>query len=157
VITTFTPLVQEALGIPKEQTSPILDCTDPKTARLTTIDWLTAHPEAKYVIGMAIADTRAVSMTQAFADKGYTDENAITAGGQANDPALEVMAKDNSMFQVNFDKDFPTWGLIGLSMAQDIAAGRPVPTFVDPGVTPVVGQQAAADLLEARKTGAASE
>jgi hypothetical protein len=157
VITTFRPLVQKALDIPAKQTSPILDCTDPKTARTTITDWLTAHPQAKYVIGMAIADTVAIALTQALEDKGYTAETAISAGGQANDPALEVMAKPDAIFQANFDKDFPDWGIIGLSMAQDIAAGRPVPYFVDPGVTPVIGATAAKQLLEARKSAAGGE
>ena len=56
-----------------------------------------------------------------------------------------------AFFQVNADKDFPTWGIIALSMAQDVAAGKPVPAFVDTGVVPVIGADAARKMIEERK------
>jgi hypothetical protein len=152
VITTFVAKVGDTLQIPKNQISDVLDCEGtPDRARVVATDWLTAHPQAKDVIAMSWSDTVTVAMTQALEQKGYTADNAVSAGGQANDPALLVMAKPNSIFQANFDKDFPTWGIIGLSMAEDVAAGRPVPSYVDPGVVPVVGHDAARKLLESRK------
>ena len=152
VLTAFIEKVEKELSIPKERQSGILDCKETEAeARVVATDWLTAHPEAKKVIAMMWNDFVAVSMSQALEQKGYTSENAVAAGGQANDAPLEVMTRPNAIFQVNFDKNFPTWGIIGLSMAQDVAAGRPVPSYADPGVIPVVGAEAAKKLIEARK------
>ncbi len=152
VLTSFIDKVGTELHIPKERQSGILDCKESEAeARVVATDWLTANPQAKKVIAMMWNDFVAVSMSQALEQKGYTSENAIAAGGQANDGPLEVMTRPNAIFQVNFDKNFPTWGIIGLSMAQDVAAGRPVPSYADPGVVPVVGAEAARKLIEARK------
>ena len=152
VITTFMDKVATSLQLPQAQISPILDCEGtPDRARIVATDWLTAHPQATNVIAMSWSDTVTVAMTQSLEQKGYTSANAVSAGGQANNPALSVMAKPDSIFQANFDKDFPSWGIIGLSMAQDVAAGRPVPSYVDPGVVAVVGPEAARRLLETRE------
>ena len=94
---------------------------------MVATDWLTAHPEAKRVIAVYWNDLIALAMAQALKAKGYTSDNAIAAGGDASDAALEVMVDPSSILQVNADKVFPTWGIIGLSMAQDVAAGRPCP------------------------------
>ena len=119
VITTFVDKVGSTLGIPEARISGVLDCEGtPDRARIVTTDWLTAHPQAKNIIAMSWSDTVTVAMTQSLEQKGYTHENAVSAGGQANDPALSVMSRPNSIFQANFDKDFPTWGIIGLSMAR---------------------------------------
>jgi ABC-type sugar transport system substrate-binding protein len=155
VLTSFMEKVEKELQIPKEQNSGILDCKEnPDQSRVVATDWLTAHPQAKKVIAMFWNDFVAVAMAQALEQKGYTSENAIAAGGQANDAPLQVMTQPNAIFQVNFDKNFPTWGIIGLSMAEDVAAGRPVPSYVDPGVVPVIGAEAARKLIEARKASA---
>ncbi len=154
VLTAFIGKVEAELKIPKEQQSGILDCKEHEAeSRVVATDWLTAHPQAKRVIAMFWNDFVAVAMSQALQQKGYTSENAIAAGGQANDAPLEVMTKPGAIFQVNFDKNFPTWGIIGLSMAQDVAAGRPVPSYADPGVVPIVGAEAAQKLIDERKKG----
>lgn len=154
VLTAFIGKVETELKIPKEQQSGILDCKEHEAeSRVVATDWLTAHPQAKRVIAMFWNDFVAVAMSQALQQKGYTSENAIAAGGQANDAPLEVMTKPGAIFQVNFDKNFPTWGIIGLSMAQDVAAGRPVPSYADPGVVPIVGAEAAQKLIDERKKG----
>lgn len=147
VNSTFAQEVSQSLGIPQSHISPELNCNaNPDTARNVTTDWLTAHPQAKYAIAMSWPDFIAVPMVQALQQKGFTSKNALAAGGQANIAPLQLMAK-GSILQVDFNKNFPTWGILGLSMAEDIAAGRPVPLTNDPGVTPVVGTAAAASLL----------
>lgn len=152
VLTSYIGKVETELKISKEQQSGILDCKETEAqARVVATDWLTAHPQAKKVVAMFWNDFVAVAMAQALEQKGYTSENAIAAGGQANDGPIEIMTKPDSIFQVDFDKNFPTWGIIGLSMAEDVAAGRPVPAYADPGVVPVIGAEAARKLIEARK------
>jgi ABC-type sugar transport system substrate-binding protein len=152
VLRHFTSRVESELKIPKERQSGILDCKeDADGARVVATDWLTAHPDAKRVIAVYWNDLIALAMAQALKAKGYTPDTAIAAGGDASDAALEVMTQADSILQVNADKDFPTWGIIALSMAQDVAAGRPVPAFVDTGVVPVVGADAARKMIEDRK------
>jgi hypothetical protein len=152
VLRHFTARIESELQIPKERQSGILDCKeDADGARVVATDWLTAHPDAKRVIAVYWNDLIAHAMAQALKGKGYTPDTAIAAGGDASDAALEVMTQPDSILQVNADKDFPTWGIIALSMAQDVAAGRPVPSFVDTGVVPVVGAEAARKMIEDRK------
>ncbi|MFO1061373.1 MAG: hypothetical protein U1E53_30945 [Dongiaceae bacterium] len=152
VLTNFIAKVESELKIPKSQQSGILDCKeDAEGARVVATDWLTAHPQAKKVIAVYWNDLIALAMAQALKQKGYTSDTAIAAGGDASDAALEVMTQPGAILQVNADKNFPTWGIIGLSMAQDVAAGRPVPAYVDTGVVAVVGPDAAAKLIAERK------
>ena len=152
VLTNFIARIDSELKIPKERQSGILDCKeDAEGARVVATDWLTAHPQAKRVIAVYWNDLIALAMAQALKLKGYTSDTAIAAGGDASDAALEVMTEPGAILQVNADKLFPTWGIIGLSMAQDVAAGRPVPSYVDTGVAPVVGAEAARKLLKERK------
>jgi len=151
VLTHFIERIDSELGVPKEQQSGILDCKeDAMGARTVATDWLTAHPQAKRVIAVYWNDLIALAMAQALKQKGYTSDNAIAAGGDASDAALEVMTEPGAILQVNADKLFPTWGIIGLSMAQDVAAGRPVPSYVDTGVGAVVGAEEARKMLDDR-------
>jgi hypothetical protein len=152
VLVNFIARVEKELNIPKERQSGILDCKeDAEGARVVATDWLTAHPQAKRVIAVYWNDLIALAMAQALKQKGYTSDTAIAAGGDASDAALQVMTEPGAILQVNADKGFPTWGIIGLSMAQDVAAGRPVPSYVDTGVIAVVGPEAARKMIEERK------
>jgi ribose transport system substrate-binding protein len=127
--------VAKAFAIPKSRQSADINCASPEEARAKTIDWLTAHPQAKYVVASMWADAQGVAMAQALASKGYKD-NAIVATGDASDAALELMADGDPILQVDSAKNFLNWGVYSISMAQDVAAGRPVPSFSE--VQPVV-------------------
>jgi hypothetical protein len=61
---------------------------------------------------------------------------------------LKLMAKQGSksILQVDADKFFLRWGVYGVSIAQDILAGRPVPSFMDPGTTAVTPKTASATI-----------
>jgi hypothetical protein len=151
-LTHFISRIEGELQIPKDRQSGILDCKeDADGARVVATDWLTAHPQAKRVVAVYWNDMIAMAMAQALKLKGYSPDTAIAAGGDAADAALEVMTQADSILQVNADKVFPTWGIVALSMAQDVAAGRPVPSYVDPGVKAIVGAEGARALIEERK------
>jgi ABC-type sugar transport system substrate-binding protein len=58
----FAETIQAALGVPDERVSPILECPTGDGnlgAREAVADWLTAHPEAQYVLANSWNDTRA--------------------------------------------------------------------------------------------------
>jgi len=112
-----------------------MNCTSEQDARTKMTDWITAHPQAKNVIAMMWADSLGVAMAQALESKGFTRKNAMAAGGDASDSVLDLMAKKKTVLQVDSTKDFPNWGVLGLAMAQDVAAGRPVPTFSEVKIT----------------------
>ena len=123
-----------AFKIPKSRVTE-LNCTSEQDARTKTIDWVTAHPQAKNVISEMWADSLGVAMAQGLESKGFTRKNSIAAGGDASDSVLDLMAKKKTVLQVNSTKDFPNWGVNGLAMAQDVAAGRPVPSFSEVKIT----------------------
>jgi ABC-type sugar transport system substrate-binding protein len=126
----FADGVAGAFKIPPSRQSRDLNCASPQEGRTQMTDWLTAHPQAKYVVASQWADAIAVGMAQALAAKGYK-ENAIVATGDASDAALKLTADGDPILQVNADKNFINWGVYSISMAQDVAAGRPVPRFAE--------------------------
>jgi hypothetical protein len=151
VNTTFVHYMTQYLHIPASNISPELNCNNNvDTAHTVTLDFLTAHPQAKYVIAESFSDFITVPMVQALQQKGYTLKTALAAGGQGNEAPLQAMAK-GSLLQDEYSKDFQHWGILGLAMAEDIAAGRPVPELADPGVTPIVGSKQAAEMLKTEK------
>ena len=130
----FRTTVVKAFKTPKSRITE-LNCTSPQDARTKTIDWVTAHPQAKNLIVEAWADAIGIAMSQGVESKGFTRKNAIGVGGDAADSVLDLMAKRKTVLQVNSTKDFPNWGVNGLAMAQDVAAGRPVPSFSEVKLT----------------------
>jgi ABC-type sugar transport system substrate-binding protein len=130
----FRDKVAAAFHIPSSRISPTLNCASPEEARTVTLDWLTAHPQAKYVVGTMWADALGVPMAQAFQQKGYTT-NALVATGDASDAALKLMAGGDPILQVDADKKFIDWGVYSVSMAQDAVAGRPIPRFAETPLT----------------------
>jgi ribose transport system substrate-binding protein len=148
---TFARLVTKSLGLKPKNTSGILACNQspgPSSSRTVVTDWLTAHPQAHHLIVMTYADTLVAGMVQAVQAKGFTSSTAIAASGDASDPVLRQMAKQGSksILQVDADKFFLRWGVYGVSIAQDILAGRPVPSFMDPGTTAVTPKTASATI-----------
>jgi len=100
-------------------------------------DWLTAHPNAKYVVGSAWNDVKAFGMAQALEQAGYTPDTALTAGRDANKEHLEAM-KAGSILQVNLDLDLiDGWAVAMLAVAEDIVAGKAVPSYNVPAATPI--------------------
>ncbi len=153
VVTTFESKVAAALKVPSDHLSPVLECNvgDPQGPRTAVTDWLTAHPQAKYVVGAEWVDSTVMGMVQALRDKGFTS-NALVATGDATDEILKVIANNDPILQVDTDKRFGLWGTFLVSMAEDVAAGRPVPAYVDPGTVAVTPANAA-KVLAARSAG----
>jgi ABC-type sugar transport system substrate-binding protein len=136
----FADTVKAAFGIPDDHISPVLVCSQangPLGSKEAVTDWLTAHPNAKYVVASAWNDVKAFGMAQALEAAGYTSENALTAGRDANTEQLAAM-KAGSILQVNLDlKLIDGWPVAMIGVAQDILAGKPVPAKNVPAAKPL--------------------
>ena len=110
-------------------------------------NWLTAHPQAKYIIGAAWDDSRAPGMVQALNDAGIKS-NGIIVGRATVNTSLETMASGNPTYAADLNMGFTQWGPSMVALAEDIAAGKPVPTLTTPTESDVIGAaQAKAALL----------
>ena len=135
LIFRFRDTIKEAFAVPDERISDVLVCSQadgPLGSKVAVTDWATAHPNAKYVVGSAWSDVRALGMAQGLEASGYKTDNALIAGRDANKEMLDAM-KAGSILQVNLDLDLVNgWAAAMLAMAQDIVDGKPVPSFVVP-------------------------
>lgn len=136
----FADTVKAEFGISDDRISDILVCSQadgPLGSKVAVTDWLTAHPDAKYVVGSAWNDVKAFGMAQALEAARYTPDTALTAGRDANTEHLAAM-KAGSILQVNLDLDLVDgWAIAMLAIAQDIIAGKAVPSFNVPAATPI--------------------
>jgi ABC-type sugar transport system substrate-binding protein len=139
----FADTVKAAFNIPADHISPVLVCSQangPLGSKEAVTDWLTAHPQAKYVVGSAWNDVKAFGMAQALEGAGYTAANALTAGRDANAEQLAAM-KAGSILQVNLDlKLIDGWTAAMIGVAEDILAGKPVPAKNVPAATPLTAK-----------------
>ena len=149
-VTAFRDRIKQEFSVPDSHISPILEC--PQTnggegARAAVADWLTAHPDAKYVVGSNWNDVRGQGMATALTDKGFST-NGLICGRDAADGALARMASGDPVFACDLDPGFLHWGVLLISMGEDILAGRPVPSYAAPQtvvVTPANVQQVIAE------------
>ncbi len=104
-------------------------------ARQRMTDWLTAHPQAKHVVGNAINDMRALGMHTALKTKGM-GENAALVGIDADPPNLKLIEQGDPIFVGDVTQYPERRGELLIPLAADIAAGNPVPeqVYMAPGV-----------------------
>lgn len=104
-------------------------------SRQQMTDWLTANPQAKHVVGNAINDMRALGMHTALRAKGL-GENAALVGIDADPPNLKLIEDGDPIFVGDVTQYPERRGELLIPLAQDIAAGKPVPqeVYMAPGV-----------------------
>ena len=140
----FADTVKAAFNVPAEHISDILVCSQangPLGSKTALTDWLTAHPQAKYVVGSAWNDVKAFGMAQALEAAGFTPANALTAGRDANTEQVTAIKSGGSILQVDLDLDLINgWSAAMLAVAQDIAAGKAVPAYNVPAATPITAK-----------------
>jgi ABC-type sugar transport system substrate-binding protein len=148
--TYFNKTVAAGLHVPASQVVPFIQCpsgSGPLSSRIAMRNWLTAHPQAKYIIGAAWDDSRAPGMVQALNDAGIKS-NGIIVGRATVNTSLETMASGNPTYAADLNMGFIQWGPSMVALAEDIAAGKPVPTLTTPTESMVIGAvQAKAALL----------
>jgi hypothetical protein len=106
-------------------------------ARATMADWITAHPDAKYVTAVSHIDSvYSLGMANALRDAGYGNR-AIVAGRGGDPGYIKLIAKGDPIVAISGDPQFTHWGVPIVGMAQDLALGNPVPALVSPAVRTV--------------------
>lgn len=106
-------------------------------ARATMADWITAHPDAKYVTAVSHIDSvYSLGMANALRDAGYGDR-AIVAGRGGDAGYIKRIKQGDPIVAVDGDPQFTKWGVPIVGMAQDLALGNPVPALVSPAVLTV--------------------
>lgn len=117
--------------------TPDLACTFSKGvdgARATMADWLTAHPQAKYVTAVSHIDSvYSLGMANALRDAGYGNRGLV-AGRGGDSGYMKLIAKGDPIVAVDGNPVFTAWGVPIVAMAEDLALGNPVPALVSPNV-----------------------
>ena len=134
--TAFTDFFKENMpAIPEENYFDV----DMRTAELgpnagalaATTDWLTANPDAKYIVATSINDDRAFGIASAMAqaDRGDPTVDGVVIGKNADLIALEAIREGNSPL-VGTVSFFPErYGNFMIPLALDILAGNAVPSI----------------------------
>lgn len=126
-ITYFTKQLQKLLpGLPKNQVT-LLDCADTPACRTAMSDWLTAHPQAKFVTGATVYDIRSLGAHAALKAAGFKDNAALVGNGL--EPAAKALVDAGDPIMVStLDPGEQNGGKYVIPLALDILAGKPVPT-----------------------------
>lgn len=131
-VAMFQTKVREAFpDLPETQTT-LLDCRQAEgslDARTKVTDWLTAHPNARYVISNAITDVQALGMHAAFKAAGLGDR-AILIGTDVDPGAMQIVNSGGPIFVGDVSQAPELRGVYEISLALDIAEGLPVPREV---------------------------
>ncbi len=101
-------------------------------ALAATTDWLTAHPDAKYIVATTINDDRAVGIANAMVQAGRGDPtvDGIVIGKNADESGLAAIRRGGTPF-VGSVAFFPDrYGEFLIPLALDILEGKPVPSIV---------------------------
>jgi ribose transport system substrate-binding protein len=126
--------------------SPDLACSGPKGidgARSAMADWITAHPDAKYVTAVSHIDSLySLGLANALRDAGFGDK-ALVAGRGGDAGYMKLIAQGDPIVAVDGNPVFTAWGVPIVAMAEDIALGNPVPALVSPQVVIVTKANAA--------------
>jgi ribose transport system substrate-binding protein len=123
-------------GLPNIPAANYFD-VDMRTAELgplngaiaATTDWLTAHPQAKYIVATSINDDRAYGIAQALTQAGRGNDG-IVIGKNADPIALDAIRAGNSPLVATIAFFGEKYGDDIIPLALDILAGKPVPSIV---------------------------
>jgi ABC-type sugar transport system substrate-binding protein len=111
-----------------------------EVARQSMADWITANPDAAYVVGTThIDDLYSFGIANALRDADF-GENALVVGRGGGSATLGLIAQGDPILAVSGNPVFTAWGDPIVAMAQDIALGYPVPFLVSPPVVPVTAE-----------------
>jgi hypothetical protein len=135
-----------SLNIPSDHiAAPDLVCTGPggvDGARSAMADWITAHPQARYVTAVAhIDELYGIGMAKALQDANFGDRALVAARG-GGDITMKQIAAGDPIIAVDGDPLFTRWGTPIVAMAQDIAEGLPVPFLASPPVLAITKDNA---------------
>lgn len=97
-----------------------------------TTDWLTAHPDAKYIVATSINDDRAYGIAQAMTQAGRGDPtvDGIAIGKNAETVALNAIRAGDSPLVGTVSFFGNRYGDYLVPLALDVLAGNAVPSIV---------------------------
>jgi hypothetical protein len=128
--------------------TPDLDCAPGgsstiDTARTAMADWLTSHPNAKYVTVVSHIDSiYSLGMADALQAAGYGNR-ALAVGRGGDSGFIKLIAQGNPIVAVDGDPQFTHWGIPIVAMAEAVGLGQPVPALVSPQLVVVTKANAA--------------
>jgi len=136
IVVGYRESLTKLLGLPSSAIQqPDIVCKaelGPEGARQAMTDWLTAHPDAKYVTAAAWADDPySIGLADGLRQRGFGERALVVGRGGSAQPKKLIAAGDPIM-AATADPRFPGWGPLIVSMAQDIALGKPVPLLASP-------------------------
>ena len=111
-----------------------LPLTKGTTDEVTTVmtNWLTGHPDAKYILGCVISGLQSAGIDNALLAAGRNTNAAVMNVG-ATQKSLDALP-DTSAIVGSVDQGFANpnggYALFALAMAEDAIIGAPVPVFV---------------------------
>ncbi|CAN5669058.1 hypothetical protein BH23CHL8_BH23CHL8_16720 [soil metagenome] len=109
-----------------------LDCQDPEGSQRLMTDWLTANPQAQYIVMSVISDFRLIAMANALKAAGR-DEFAAGVGLGLDESAKEIIRRADPKAFVGSVAFFPElYGRFAMALALDGLEGKPVPRAVSP-------------------------
>jgi len=133
----YDALSKNVAGIPSTNYVRV-DCkSTAEEARAAYTDWLTANPQAKYIVATSINDIQSVVMANVLKAAGR-DDNAAVVGQSADPGALEVIRAGDPkalIASISFSTDL--YGKYMLALAADVLDGKPVPAESFTKLTPV--------------------
>jgi ribose transport system substrate-binding protein len=119
-----------AAGVPKSNFTT-LDCTGPNPTAWQSkmADWLTSNPDAKHFFAISNNDQRTQSMANAVVNAKRVGQGLLIGAG-ADDTGRGEIKKNIGVSSVGYFGE--AWGDYLIPMAEDIVAGKPIPSFTSP-------------------------
>jgi hypothetical protein len=95
-------------------------------------DWLTAHPDAKYILSTTINDDRAVGIANAMIQAGRGDptKDGIVIGKNADEAGLAAVRRPDTPYVGTVAFFGQLYGEWATGLMLDILEGKPVPSIV---------------------------
>lgn len=147
-------LLGKISGISEAQVTE-LDCTaapgsnNTEASQRTTRDWLTANPDAEYIVTFGGPDIFGFGMYNALDSAGKASQAAFGGIGLTAPVRALMLSGLESYFSVDFGLFY--FGPYGLGVAQDVLDGRPIPIrIIQP--TQAVDHSTIRDVLAERGT-----
>jgi len=123
--------LEAIVDIPDGQIGEIMGGTSADTAFTAMTDWLTAHPDAKFVVGCSIDDPRATGMSGALEAGGMLGKSAIVGQGVGTEALAELRRPaDESTFVASVAYSPELYGTFLVPIIVDLIEGNPVPDRV---------------------------
>lgn len=123
--------VESVIDIPDDQISEITVAAGAEAGFPVMTDWLTAHPNAKYIMGCSIDDPRTTAMAGALEAAGRVETSAIVGQGVSNEAIVELHRPANeSAFTASVAYTPEFYGNYMVPIIVDLIEGNPVPDKV---------------------------